>query len=365
VLSDSQVAEIESMNDAFGRVKMSIEGIWNSLLSELAPTLTNMAKLASDFFVMVRKAGEAYAAMHPAVAAISFLVNKMLEGFRAIVAVVSDVISLIASIPGAIFGGGELNTSFSETNRLLDEMDAKANGVASATQQATEAAEALAIEAERAAEAARQQEQTYQKRLQDLQIESVALTGNVELAERMRLAAEGYSQAQIETIMALQQQNAAIKERIDAEKKAAEDAKKAAEDKAKEDKKRIDDAKKAMEEVEKSFNVEVSAAMKAASDYFEQERQRDAERRKAVAQGPSSIEAGSAEAARFMADQANARIGAAAVPEKPTPGEKEIADKTEELLIAQREANAKQEQELQTMKLLLDEFKENGFRRVR
>ncbi len=85
-----------------------------------------------------------------------------------------------------------------------------------------------------------------------------------------------------------------------------------------------------------------------------------------IAKGPGAgMEEGSAAAAKFMADQVNEAIGAAAVPDKPTPGEKEIADKTRELLIAQNAANATQLQELATQKELLTEFRQNKFQRFR
>jgi hypothetical protein len=54
-------------------------------------------------------------------------------------------------------------------------------------------------------------------------------------------------------------------------------------------------------------------------------------------------------------------MAAMSVPPTPTPGEKEIAEKTQELLVAQHESNNKQQQELDTMKQLLVAFKENGF----
>jgi len=365
VLSDGQVAEIEAMNDAFGRVRMAIDGIWNAAISALAPALKELAKLASDFFVMIRKSGVESEKIAPIFTVIGAVVSKVSDILRAILAVMSDTMSIIGSLPGWITGG-ELNTSFSESNRLLDEMDARANGVAASTQQATDAAEALAIETERAAEAARQQEATYEKRLQDLQIESVALAGNTDLAERMRLAAEGYSQTQIDTIQAMQQQNNLIKERIAAEAEAAKEEEK---NNAEITKRFWSDVKKTedkLKELDKDFTIEVGSAMKAAQQFFEQERQRDDQRREAVSAGPGAgMQEGSAEAAKFMADQTNARIGLASVPVAPTPGEKEIADKTEELLVAQRAANTKQEEELKVMQDLLVQFKENGFKRAR
>jgi len=364
-ISDEAAAKVESMNDAFSRVGGSIQGIWNSITTALAPTLTNVAKLAEQFFVAVRKTGEVYVTYNPAIQGVVFLINKMLEGFRGILAVMQDIGSMIASLPGALFGG-KVNTEFSETNRLLDEHRDKANGVAAATKAASEAAEALAIETQRAAEAAAKIEESYQSRVQQLQIESVALAGNTELAREMQLAAEGYTKEQIKSLMAIEQQNQAMKDRIKAEEEAAKAAEANRKKVLADLQKDIDQFKKEVDQINKEFESEVKSAMQAAKAYYEEQKRMDEKRRADVAKGPGAgMEEGSAAAAKFMADQVNAAIGAAAVPEKPTPGEKEIAEKTRELLIAQQAANAAQLQELETQKALLEEFRQNKFSRFR
>jgi hypothetical protein len=364
-ISDEAAAKVEAMNDAFGRVGGSIQGIWNSITTALAPTLTNVAKLAEQFFVAVRKTGEVYATYSPQIQTVVFAVNKLLEGFRGILAVLQDIGSIISSLPGALFGG-EINLEFSETNRLLDEMDAKANGTAAATKAASEAAEALAIETQRAAEAAAKIEESYQSRVQQLQIESVALAGNTELAREMQLAAEGYTKEQIKSLMAIEQQNQAMKDRIKAEEEAAKAAEANRKKVLADLQKDIDQFKKEVDQINKEFESEVKSAMQAAKAYYEEQRRMDEKRRADVAKGPGAgMEEGSAAAAKFMADQVNAAIGAAAVPETPTPGEKEIAEKTRELLIAQQAANAAQLQELETQKALLEEFRQNKFSRFR
>jgi len=364
-ISDEAAAKVESMNDAFGRVGGSIQGIWNSITTALAPTLTNVAKLAEQFFVAVRKTGEVYATYSPQIQTVVFAVNKLLEGFRGILAVLQDIGSIISSLPGALFGG-EINLEFSETNRLLDEMDAKANGTAAATKAASEAAEALAIETQRAAEAAAKIEESYQSRVQQLQIESVALAGNTELAREMQLAAEGYTKEQIKSLMAIEQQNQAMKDRIKAEEEAAKAAEANRKKVLADLQKDIDQFKKEVDQINKEFESEIKSAMQAAKAYYEEQRRMDEKRRADVAKGPGAgMEEGSAAAAKFMADQVNAAIGAAAVPETPTPGEKEIAEKTRELLIAQQAANAAQLQELETQKALLEEFRQNKFSRFR
>jgi hypothetical protein len=365
-ISDEAAASVETMNDAFGRAKNAVEGIWNSVTVSLAPALTSVAKLVEDFLVAVRMSGREADKMVPIFDTISAVVIRAIDTMRLAVAVVNDIGGLLSLLPGFT---GTVNTDFTETNRLLDEIEGRSNGFVAATKSASEAAEELAVAQQRAADEAAKVQESYEKRIQQLQIESVALAGNTEEAERMRLVAEGYSRAQADSIVAMQQQNALIKERAESEKKAADEAAKRTAELAKQQEKvaadRLKEIERAKKAAEDAFTKDIEQAMAAAKQYFEQERQRDNERRKAIAAGPSSMEFGSAGAAKFMADQANARIGAAAVPDRPTPGEKAIADKTQELLIAQREANNKHDKELEAMKLLLVQFKENGFRRVR
>jgi hypothetical protein len=313
---------------------------------------------------MIRKASEASKMLSPALMVAAPIVQKMVDGFRAIIALANDIIAVFTSMKD-VLSGGELNLEFAESGRLLDELEARSNGTADAIAESTAAAEALAIETQRAADAAAKIEESFQKQVDELNIMNIELSGNADLAEEMRLEAQGYNDAQIEVLMTMRKQNEEIRERAAAEREAAQEATKAAEAMAREREKQAEKAKKEAAELEKAFEMEVSSALAAAKEFFAAERQKDQQMRDEIAKGPSSIEAGSSEAARFMADQVNAQIGASAIPERPSPGEKEIADKAEALLIAQREANAQQTEELETMKQLLVQFKENGFKRIR
>jgi colicin import membrane protein len=366
-ISDEAAAKVETMNDAFSRVGGSIQGIWNSITTALAPTLTNVAKLAEQFFVAVRKTGEVYVTYNPAIQGVVFLINKMLEGFRGILAVMQDIGSMVASLPGALFGG-EVNTEFSEANRWIDEYESKANGTAAATKTAAEAAEALAIETQRAADEAARVQESYEKRVQQLQIESVALAGNVEEAERMRLIAEGYSQAQADSLIALQQQNALIKERAEAEKKAADEAAKQAADLAKQQEKAAADRLKEIERLKKAaddaFDKEISNALAAAKKHFELEAQKAKQRRDDVAKGPGAgMEVGSADAAKFMADSVN-RMIADGMPSEPEPTEKEILEEAKKQLAEAQRQTALQTKQEKALADMVTAIRENGFRRL-
>jgi DNA integrity scanning protein DisA with diadenylate cyclase activity len=323
------------------------------------------------------------------------LINNLVDGLRMMVALVQDVTTILASVPKWL-GGGKLVTQLKNGKRVLDDYEARANGVTGATKAAKEQAEALAIEAERAAEAAARQAESYESRVRQLQIESVALAGNTELAREMQLAAEGYTKEQIAALTAMERQNQVTKDRI----KTEEESSKAAEALEKRFGNRLDQL--AAESVALSGNAELAQQMKlaaegysqsqidtimamekqnallktrkeaekealaAAKKYFEEQRKIDEKRREDASRGPGAgMEEGSAAAAKFMADQVNAAIGAAAVPETPTPGEREIAHKTQELIDKQEASNLAQKEEIAVIKDLLVEFRQNRFTRFR
>jgi hypothetical protein len=164
------------------------------------------------------------------------------------------------------------------------------------------------------------------------------------------------------------------KDFIKKEQKEAEDAFKQREKNIEKERtarlKAIEDAKKAQEraaqQAEEQFQRDMDTARKAAMDYFAQQEEKNKQRRADVAAGPGAgMEVGSAEAAKFSADQINRQISVAAVPDQPTPGEAQIAWKAEQLFKEQQAANALATRQIAIMDSLLREAKENGFRRIR
>lgn len=127
-----------------------------------------------------------------------------------------------------------------------------------------------------------------------------------------------------------------------------------------------DERKRQLEEADRKLTTLAGTAIKNAEAFFAQQRASLGKQREATAKGPGAgIDVGSAEAAKFLADQINAQIGAAAVPEIPTPGEKELiaeAKRQSEMLVQQERRNAEM---LETMKRSLEELKNNGFARIR
>ena len=134
--------------------------------------------------------------------------------------------------------------------------------------------------------------------------------------------------------------------------------------------KAIEDARKAQEQArmkaEQEFQRELEAARADAMRFFDEQKQANDKRREDVARGPGSgMEAGSQDAVKFAADQINRSISKVAVPDDPVILQRDIAKKTAELLLAQREANRLQAIQTELAKEQLTEMQNNGFRRIR
>lgn len=161
----------------------------------------------------------------------------------------------------------------------------------------------------------------------------------------------------------------AAAEKKSADKKWKEELK-SADETFKKQLKAMEDAQKAKEEAAKkaaeAWQRELEDARKDAMAFFDEQQKQNEQRRADVAKGPGSgMEVGSAEAVKFAADAVNASIAREAVPNDPAATNRDIAAKTAEILIAQREANAKHERGIRLAEQMLEEMQQNGFRRIR
>jgi tape measure domain-containing protein len=306
-------------------------GMFHGMTERLAETVSGKLNIAlSDMEQKLAAAGEA----------LGPLIIQLLDASEDLKPVFEDVIVLIGMFAkGAAFTIALLkdfekakrgDLSFSKTNEFLDRME------------------------ERERKAAADKVQAINAEFEQKQ----AAVNHVAIAER--LAAE--------------QLAAARAKHIEDQKKAAEDAIKQQQKNIEKEKaarlKAIEDAKKAQEraaqQAEEQFQRDMENARKAAMDYFAQQEEKNKQRRADVAAGPGAgMEVGSAEAAKFSADQINRQISVAAVPDQPTPGEAQIAWKAEQLFKEQQAANALATRQIAIMDSLLREAKENGFRRIR
>jgi hypothetical protein len=340
-LSEDQAKKVEDMNDAFGRSQLAVRGIWNTLTVELAPGMTQVAKLTEDFAVFLREGIDLVGEIAGNANWLADGMEQAVVGARLYLAAISDI--------------RELNFDLKHTKELLLEIEMNSVGMLTPQQQARKALAEAAKAAEEIAEDTDRSAEAYEKQLVNLRAQREELLGNHEIARQMRLEAQGFSEEQIEHLMRVQDENQAI---IDDQKRLQEA-----------EEKRISDIEKRKEEAakqEKMFADEIAEAMKAAQQYFAAQKEVDEKRMAEISKGPGGgMEVGSAAAAKFMADQMNAALGAAAMPEKPTPGEKEIADKARELLLAQRAANEEQRRQSEVMRQQLAELKDNRFSRIR
>jgi hypothetical protein len=165
-------------------------------------------------------------------------------------------------------------------------------------------------------------------------------------------------------------QTGAIDNRTAAEKKAADAAARASEKAWKDAESTYKKVQAELARIEKmkedAFKKDVANAMAAAKKHFEIEKQKEKAMRDAVSKGPGAgMELGSSEAAKFMADQVNAAIGTAAVPEKPTPGEAELLEEARKQFAEIQKQTALQKHQEERLAGILTAVENNGFRRVR
>jgi hypothetical protein len=106
-------------------------------------------------------------------------------------------------------------------------------------------------------------------------------------------------------------------------------------------------------------------SVKEANKFFEDQKKKDESRRKEVAKGPGSgIEVGSAEAAKYMADQINAAIGDSVVPDKGSPTQEQLVQEAGRQSIILEEANRKQDETIKKLDELIEIQHGNGWRRI-
>ncbi len=127
-------------------------------------------------------------------------------------------------------------------------------------------------------------------------------------------------------------------------------------------KKLADEEKRLREQAERENRKAAEDALKNAEKYFEDERKRQMKLREDVAKGPGAgIEAGSAEAARFMAEQANAAIAESAVQVDGKPTDEQLVEEAKKQLeFLQKDAATKDKK----LDKLVETMKDNGWEAI-
>ena len=261
------------------------------------------------------------------------LVEKFADGMGFALAVATDMANALVS--------WDFDAGWDKSNKFLDALEQRQRDREAAMQKAS--ADALGgADGPMAGmgSAIDDTAKAFEKQMQAMQMQVAELTEAEYIVDRMRWAAEGFTDAQIEQL----DKQAEFLRGLKAEEEQL--------------KKNADAAKKIAEELDR----DLGSALKAAQDHFEKQRKLESQWRTDASKGPGAgMEIGSAAAAKFMADQVNASIGAAAVPPKPTPGEeaqiKEAQKQFQEMQATRKAIEAQKE----TLRQMLDELKENGF----
>jgi tape measure domain-containing protein len=310
----------------------SAGGMFEGMTDRLSQTVSGKLNIAlSDLEQKLAKAGEAMAPLlmqmldimnnlKPILDILISLIDKLSTGLGYSLAVLRDVVSTLKK--GIVFGDPDRT----ETDKFLDMMQARADAAKNNT--------------------------------------------NLEFAKRND-AVDGAKQNELR---AAREVAAARMKAIEEQKKAAEQAAKdhikEIENQRKARLKAIEDARNAQErarqQAEEAFDKELENARQQAMQFFADREKQTQQRREEVAKGPGAgMEVGSSEAVKFAADAINRTIAKTAVPDDPVLLQRDVATKTAELVIAQREANERQREQIELARQQLAEIKENGFRRIR
>lgn len=310
-------AEGGMFNGMTERLAETVSGKLNIALSDMEQKLAEVGKALGPLIVQLL---DVFKQLEPVLKAIINLIDGIAQGLGFTLAVWTDLINSISNF----------TIDMTATNKFLDELDRRDRERAEAANEAVDA--------------------EFENRL-----------AGVDEVAQAQLRADREAEA-------------ARKKAIDDQKKADEDAWNAREkmlEKARDARhKAIEDERKAQEraaqKAEEDFQKELESARNAAMKFFDEQKQANDKRREDVARGPGAgMEAGSAEAVKFAADAVNAEIAKVAVPDSPVVLQRDIAAKTAELLIAQRDANERQREQIDLAKRQLEAIKENGFQRFR
>ena len=118
------------------------------------------------------------------------------------------------------------------------------------------------------------------------------------------------------------------------------------------------------EEKLEDFASMYQKGISAATKMFEDKAKEAKRIADSIAKGPSDLEVGSGAAAKFMADQANRAI-AEQLTKDIAPGEEALLDEARRQIELMIEANIKQEEQVTSLKQLIEITSQNGFKRLR
>jgi hypothetical protein len=296
-LTVAQTMGVEANNDAWGRVSVTVDGISNKLAAEFAPAMLLVADLildTSDGFSDVDRA-----------------IRMIVDNVVLFAGHMKDVFEIANLVNTVLYNTATLNFK-----GVAEGIDA-ALDITGAAEGALEALYKKRDELEKAA-AARQQE--LDERRRNLLDDENQKQGTTPLADGAEVLYEKHLADELQRQKVLEQEKM-----------------------------------RALKQEEQRRNQMAKSALDAAKKEFDEREKRQKQLQADVAKGPGAgIEAGSAEAAKFLAEQVNSEIGAQAVPDLPTPGETELLTEAQKQLEAMQDQSAKMDQQIALLRQLAE-----------
>lgn len=351
------------------RLSETVSGKMNIALSDMEQKL---AEVGNALGPLIMQLLDAFSRMKPLLDAIVNLVDGISQGLGFTIAAWTDLISSVSNFKIDMTATDKFLDdlkkrelkAFDEKNKQIDnEFEQKNNAVVEAAKAEKNAAREVAAEKLKDIE--------NEKKAQQLTLLDVADAARDAYIESIKDRRTADQKALLEASLAAED---AYRQSVEEEKNADEKAMKRRMDNIEKERKArlkaVEDEQKEQDKLaqkqEEAFQKELEEARKDAMKFFEDKKKENDKRRTEVAKGPGAgMEVGSSEAVKFAADAVNARIAGATVPNDPAATNREIAAKTAELLIAQREANARADRQIQLAERQLREMENNGFRRLR
>lgn len=299
------------------RLSQTVSGKLNIALSDMEQKLAKAGEAMGPLIVQLL---DAFTRLKPVLDAVINLVDGISQGLGFALAAITDLIKSITTF----------SVDTTEMNKFLDLLEQRDRDRAAAAREAVD--------------------QEFKQRGNHLDEAKAAERKVAQEAAAMRAKAMEEQRKAMEKAFKEQQSN--LEKERTARLKAIEDARKAQE--------------RAKQQAESEFERDLASAREEAVKFFADRQKQTEQRRADVAKGPGTgMEVGSAEALNFMADAINNKIAKVAVPDDPMVLQRDVANKTAAILMAQNAANDKAQIQIELARGMLQELKDNKFARIR
>jgi hypothetical protein len=251
VLSQQDAEKVAAMNDQFERMAGQLQIIVDKTLVAMTPAIAGITGMFED--------------QNGILSYVSWTIGKMVDGFSLMFAIGQEVLATIYDMGLALYKASQGDfsffgkvTEFDKINGFLDRYEAAQRTAGNAPQ-----APQIDAEVQAAAEAEAKKTTEYEKQVAELEKQILVMERGEVVARQMELAAQGYTDAEIERLETLREQLDEMKR----QEQAARDLAKEQEQLKQADQKAFDDRMKQINNM-KFENPEARQAGSAAAIDF-------------------------------------------------------------------------------------------------